>query len=150
MQFNGKIDQLAYIAFNDEDEAAIKKALGLERAEWVEDECIASGVVRGVIGVNKAKLLFNYDMGVEVEILRYIEGPNYASELPAGSMCHVGIHASGVSPAPSFDAPIIQQVKTRSHTNEFLLKTGRRYQYTIYDTFDALGVYMKVIERIES
>lgn len=150
MQFNGKIDQLAYIAYNDADERNIKTALGMLDADWIEDEVVASGTVRGVPGVNKAKLLFNYDMGVEVEILRYIDGPNYASHLVAGRMCHVGIHAATGQPAPTFDAPIIQQVKTRSHTNEFLLKTGRKYQYTIYDTFQALGVYMKVIERIEA
>lgn len=148
--FNGKIDQLAYIAYNDEDERRIKEALGLLNADWTEDEVVASGTVRGVPGVNKAKLLFNYDMGIEVEILRYIEGPNYASHLVAGRICHVGIHAVAGQPAPTFNAPIVQQVKTRSHTNEFLLKTGRRYQYTIYDTFSTLGAYMKVIERIEA
>jgi hypothetical protein len=148
--FNGKTDQIAYIAYNDEDEKSIKKALGLENAVWVEDECVASGIVRGVPGVNKAKLLFNYDMGIEVEILRYIEGPNYADGIVGGSIGHIGIHAGPGENVPTFNFPIIQQVKTRSHTNEFLLKTGRKYQYTIYDTFDALGVYMKVIERIEA
>ena len=148
--FHGKIDQLAFISHSERDTLAIKRQLGLEDAEWIEDICVASGEVRGVPGVNKARLLFNYDMGIEVEILQYLEGPNYASNLSGGRLCHYGIHAAPNQVPPTFDAPIIQRVKTRSHTNEFLLTTGRRYQYTIYDTLQSLGVYTKVIERIES
>jgi len=150
MEFNGKIDQLAFISHSERDTAAIKKQLGLESAEWTEDICVASGEVRGESGTNKARLLFNYDMGIEVEILQYLEGPNYASTLNSGRICHYGIHATAGKPVPTFDAPIIQRVKTRTHTNEFLLKTGRHYQYTIYDTINTLGVYTKVIERIEA
>lgn len=150
MQFNGKIDQLAFISHSEKDTAAIKRELGLENAEWTEDICVASGEVRGAPGVNKARLLFNYDMGIEVEILQYLEGPNYAEHLLAGRVCHYGIHATAGQVAPTFNAPVIQRVKTREHTNEFLLKTGRRYQYTIYDTLQSLGVYTKVIERIEA
>lgn len=147
--FNGKIDQLAFISHSERDTQAIKQQLGLQSAEWIEDICVASGEVRGVPGVNKARLLFNYDMGIEVEILQYLEGPNYASQLGSGRVCHYGIHAAPGKVPPVFDAPIIQQVKTRSHTNEFLLSTGRRYRYTIYDTLNTLGVFTKVIERIE-
>lgn len=147
--FNGKIDQLAYIAYSDADERAIKVALGLQDAVWVEDIVLAKGTVRGVEGENVAKLLFNYDMGVEVEILRYTSGPNYASGLTGGRLCHVGIHADANGPAPTFDAKIIQEVWTQTHTNDYLLANGRKYHYTIYDTFAALGVFTKVIERIE-
>jgi hypothetical protein len=155
MEFNGKIDQLAFISHSERDTQAIKQQLGLHAAEWVEDICVASGEVRGVPGVNKARLLFNYDMGIEVEILQYLEGPNYASQLQGGRIAHFGIHADsfkvreGYAAPPVFDAPIIQRVKTRSHTNPFLVETGRRYQYTIYDTLLSLGVFTKVIERIE-
>ena len=149
MQFDGKIDQLAFIAYSDNDERDIKASLGLQDAEWVEDVVVATGEVRGEPGSNTAKLLFNYDMGVEVEILRYTSGPNYASRLHGGRLCHVGIHAERDRPAPTFDAPIIQRVETQSHTNPFLLANGRKYRYTIYDTMVTLGVYMKVIERIE-
>ena len=148
MEFNGKIDHLAFISHSQNDTLRIQEELGLLFAEWTEDICVASGEVRGITGVNKARLLFNYDMGIEVEILQYLEGPNYASNLASGRICHYGIHANGEGEVPTFDAPIIQRVKTRSHTNEFLLRTGRRYQYTIYDTLNTLGVYTKVIERI--
>ena len=150
MEFNGKIDQLAFISFGDEDTRKIKETLGLQNADWTEDVVVASGEVRGVSGTNTARLLFNYDMGIEVEILQYLEGPNYASNLHGQRICHYGIHATAGKPVPTFDAPVIQRVKTRTHTNEFLLKTGRTYQYTIYDTMHTLGVYTKVIERIEA
>jgi hypothetical protein len=149
--FNGKADQLAFIAFNDEDELAIKKQFGLENAEWVEDHVLARGEVRGLPGENKAKLLFNYDLGIELEILRYLEGPNYAEWLQGGSMCHVGFHydpAKGDGSVPTFDAPIIQRVETVSHTNQYLLDNGRKYRYTIYNTLSTLGVFTKIIERI--
>jgi len=148
--FNGKIDQLAFIAYNDEDEARIKAQLGLSDAKWVEDNVVATGTVKGHAGTNVAKLLFNYDMGMEVEILRYTDGDNYADGIPGGHICHYGIHAEADKPAPTFDAPIIQEVYTTSHTNEYLLSTGRTYHYTIYDTRATLGVCTKVIERIEA
>lgn len=149
MTFAGKIDQLAFISYGANDTWAIQKELGLLDAQWIEDICVASGEVRGEPGVNKARLLFNYDMGMEVEILQYLEGPNYAEGLAGGRVCHYGIHAHAGMPAPSFGAKVVQRVKTRSHTNDFLVRTGRRYQYTIYDTLHSLGVFTKVIERIE-
>lgn len=150
MQFNGKIDQIAYISHSESDTLAIKQQLGLQDAEWTEDICGASGTVRDLPGTNTARLLFNYDMGVEVEILQYLEGPNYASQLNSGRICHIGIHHDGAGDVPKFPARIVQQVVTETHTNPFLLETGRQYRYTIYDTLMTLGVYTKVIERIEA
>jgi len=165
-----KIDQLAFLARNDEDESAIKKQLRLTDAKWIEDYVLAEGYVRGgrklgdprgVKSRNTAKLLFNYDMGIEVEILRYTEGHNYADQagIRSGMLCHIGAHVNkgcAIKDLPSamqdfvFAAPIIQQVETLTHTNKFLMETGRRYRYTIYDTLPILGVFMKVIERIEA
>lgn len=154
-----KIDQLAFIARNDTDELLIKRFLRLERADWTVDHVVAKGYVRGVEGEaeNTAKLLFNYDLGVEVEILRYTDGPNYPDigDVPSGNLAHIGMHVEKGSSIPSalqdfvFATPIIQQVVTQTHTNEFLLNSGRRYRYTIYDTKPLFGVYLKVIERIE-
>jgi hypothetical protein len=161
-----KIDQLAFLARSDEDELAIKKQLRLSDAHWVEDEVVATGFVRGSRkageprkqATNRAKLLFNYDLGLEVEILRYIEGANYADvgHVNSCQLCHIGAHVEKGKQLPEtmqnwvVAAPIIQQVETQTHTNEFLLKTGRRYRYTIYDTKHFLGVYFKVIERLEA
>lgn len=151
MQFNGKIDQVAYISHSETDTRRIKEALGLQDAEWVEDICVARGTVRGKPSENKARLLFNYDMGIEVEILQYLEGDNYASNLSGGRICHIGIHST-VRPGPdvpTFPGRIVQQVETLTHTNPFLIETGRQYRYTIFDTLGTLGVYTKVIERLE-
>lgn len=155
-----KIDQIAFIARNDTDEMLIKRLLRLDRADWVEDHVVATGYVRGVDGEasNTAKLLFNYDLGIEVEILRYIDGPNYPDEgnVLSGNVAHIGFHVEKGKGLPEamedfvFSAPIIQQVVTQSHTNEFLISTGRRYRYTIYDTKPLFGVYLKVIERLEA
>lgn len=155
-----KIDQLAFIARSDTEETLIKRFLRLDKADWVEDYVVAEGYVRGHEGTqsNRAKLLFNYDLGVEVEILRYIEGPNYPDEgaVPSGHLAHIGYHVEKGQKIPEpldgfmFSAPVIQQVVTKTHTNEFLITTGRRYRYTIYDTKPMFGVYMKVIERLEA
>lgn len=155
-----KIDQLAFLARNDQDEFMIKKLLRLHNADWVEDNVVAEGYVRGFgdEGRNVAKLLFNYDLGVEVEILRYVDGPNYPDigEVPSGTLAHIGMHIEKSKEIPPslenfvFASPIIQQVVTKEHTNQFLIDSGRRYRYTIYDTKNLLGVYLKVIERLEA
>lgn len=161
-----KIDQLAFAAYSDEDEAAIKKQLRLTEANWVEDWVVASGYVRGgrapgaprADSSNTAKLLFNYDLGLEVEILRYVSGPNYleAAGVKPCHLCHIGAHVEKGMEIPqglkdfTVGAPIIQQVETEQHTNPFLVETGRRYRYTIYDTQALFGTFFKVIERLEA
>ena len=147
-----EIHQIAFAARTDEDERAIKRALNLRSAEWIEDEVVAEGKVNGRPARNRAKLLFNYDTGREVEILRYIEGHNYldAAGIRSGNICHIGMHYTGhPCGVPSFVAPIMQQVETQSHTNPFVLANNRHYRYTIYDTRGTLGVFMKIIERLE-
>jgi hypothetical protein len=151
-----KIDQLAYLARNDQEEEQIKRLLRLQDADWVEDHVIAEGYVRGhgPKALNRAKLLFNYDLGVEVEILRYVEGANYpdVAGIQGGRLVHIGMHVEKGKELPdelTFVADIIQKVETQHHTNEFLVKTGRKYRYTIYDTLPLFGVFLKVIERLE-
>lgn len=147
---NIKIDQLAFCAWDDEDEAQIKHQLHLDKVAWVQDTVVAEGEVNGEPGRNTAKLQFNYDLGHEVEILRYIEGPNYCdlAEIQGGHMCHIGSHYIGEDGVPRLDAPIIQQVVTQSHTNKFVLEAKRHYRYTVYDLTDKLGLFFKVIERL--
>lgn len=147
---NLKIDQIAYASYSEANTMAIKAHLGLEDALWVEDEVIADGYVNGKFGTNRAILLFNYDLGIETEILRYVEGPNYleAQGIRPESVCHLGMHYTGEGAIPKFDASVIQRVETQSHTNPFLLKEGRKYRYTIYNTRYQYGVNYKVIERL--
>lgn len=156
-----KIDQVAFAVRTDEGERRIKEMFGLTEAKWIEDEVVAEGYV-GVgnntsLSTNKAKLLFNYDLGIELEILRYTEGMNYvdAQHLPECRLCHVGMHLKDGEALDAadrmgvFKAPIIQRVETRHHTNPYLLERGRKYRYTIYDTTPILGTCLKTIERIE-
>lgn len=149
---NLKIDQIAFLARTDEDEHLIKYRLGLLDAEWIEDVVKAEGLVDGDWNTNVAKLLFNEDYGIQVEILRYLNGANYTQNLKAGEICHIGMHVSSEDSAfvpPFFNSKVAQEVETISHTNEFLTTIGRRYHYTVYDTRKLFGVHFKIIQRIE-
>jgi hypothetical protein len=149
---NIKFDQIAFCAWDDEDEFLIKQFLQLEKADWIEDTVTARGQVGQITdAVNTAKLLFNYDFEMEVEILRYIEGPNYLSlsDMAAGRMSHIGSHFVGDGDVPRLDVPIIQQLVTQTHSNPFQAEHKRHYRYTIYNTLDRLGVFFKVIERLD-
>lgn len=147
---NIKIDQLAFCAWDGADERMIKAALGLAESDWIEDEVIADGEVDGNPGSNIARLQFNYALGHEVEILQYLDGPNYCelAGIRGGQMCHIGSHFIGHGEVPRLDAYVVQRVVTRSHTNPFLVDSGRHYRYTVYDCRDRLGIFFKVIERL--
>lgn len=149
---NIKIDQLAFCAWTDKDEQFIKSFLKLEQAEWKEDIVTAKGMVGAFDDVtNVAKLQFNYDLEHEVEILRYLDGPNYLmlTDMPGGRMCHIGSHFIGDGDVPRLDVPIIQQLVTQTHTNPFQAEHNRHYRYTIYNTYQRLGLFFKIIERLE-
>lgn len=149
---NIKIDQLAFCAWDDKDEHFIKSFLKLEEADWIEDTVTARGTVGAYEdATNVAKLQFNYDLEHEVEILRYLEGPNYLdlADIPGGRICHVGSHFVGDGNVPRVDAPIIQQLVTQTHTNPFQAEHNRHYRYTIYNTYRPLGLFFKIIERLD-
>lgn len=149
---NFKIDQVAFASKSEFDTAALKAMFGLSKAEWKEDIVLAAGRVNGVLGANRARLLFNYDLGIELEILQYLEGPNYidAAGIKGRQMCHLGMHWDGTGEMPRFGgASVIQEVQTIEHTNQFLVDSRRKYRYTIFDTREPRGVFLKVIERIE-
>jgi len=149
---NIKIDQLAFCARSDEDEKFIKNFLHLNDAKWIEDTVTARGQVGALEDVtNVAKLQFNYDLEHEVEILRYMSGPNYIdlADMAGGRMCHIGSHFIGEGDVPRLDVPIIQQLVTQIHTNPFQAENNRHYRYTIYNTYHRLGMFFKIIERLE-
>lgn len=150
---NIKIDQLAFCAWTDNDEKFIKQFLKLENSDWIKDTVTARGQVGSEFNVtNVAKLQFNYDLEHEVEILRYLSGPNYLmlADVPGGRMCHIGSHFIGEGDAvPRVDVPIIQQLVTETHTNPFQAEHKRHYRYTIYDTYRRMGLFFKIIERLD-
>lgn len=149
---NIKIDQLAFCSRSDDDDKLIKEFLQLADEPWIEDTVTAKGTVGAFDDVtNIAKLQFNYSLELEVEILRYLNGPNYLdlAAVPGGRMCHIGSHFVGSGDVPRVHAPIIQQLVTQTHSNPFQAEHNRHYRYTIYNTYSRLGLFFKVIERLD-
>jgi hypothetical protein len=151
-----KIDQIAYVCKTSVEEFKLKQRLGLQYAEWKFDEVVAEGYIRDRHGViksarNIAFLQFNYDAGIELEILRYVDGPNWHEENDSDFfLSHVGAHLADGQPFPDLeDCPIVQHVFTQSHTNDYLVTgagAGRKYEYRIHEL--SPGNYFKLIRRI--
>lgn len=141
-----KLDQIAYYVHNEDQATQVKKMFGLENAEWVED--IVVGDVDILLrdgtrmkGESKAHLRFCYALGMEFELLTYLEGPHwhYAKpEMISGKifLSHVGFHMDPFEEMPIefFNQArhvMLQEMFTKEHTNPFLLESGRRYHYKI-------------------
>lgn len=152
------IEQIALCPSNTPQARALLIELGLDL--WTDDHVKATGYVCGTPGSNEADLAFNYqntrDGGkpLELELLHYTRGANWmAGREPAVS--HLGMHCTAdelMSWRQKFaelGISVAQEVFTDSHTNPFLVETGRKYQYVIFDTRDILGVDLKFIVRRE-
>lgn len=160
----GKCDQIAFYAHNEQQADAIKMMFGLLSAEWKQDEVAGQVTVARsaggelINGLSRGLLQFNYDLGIELEILTYTSGPNwhdvntpdFAGGLPF--LSHIGFHLPDEGEMLNelgSDAPCVQEMFTLSHTNPYLIEKERRYQYRIFDTRPVNGVYTKLIRRIE-
>lgn len=151
-----RLDQIAYYAHNDEQVARIKASMGLAEAEWVED--IATGKVRTLTdsGVSKGHLRFNYDLGIELEILTYLDGPHWhKGKVPFRRgqtfLSHVGFHMEEGERPPEWvtdSCTLVQEMDTTEHTNEYVVSKGRTYHYEIYSA--PTGPDLKFIWRVES
>jgi hypothetical protein len=155
-----KCDQVAYYCIDENAEAQVKRFLGLEKAEWIQDKVTANSIVRGFSFMSQSVglLQFNYDLGIEIEILRYESGRHwhssnpdylYASMVisaPFPFISHIGYHVEEFPNA--LGADLVQETWTESHTSEYLTTgagKGRKYHYRIYQ----LGAtYQKFIKRI--
>lgn len=123
--------------------------------EWVEDTVTFKELAEGTEG--QYKLHFNYDMGVEFEILVWQTGPFWLATKMLGRgavVSHYGTHvenaiSAAAGAANHYGAEVVQAVETIGHTNPLLVEQGRRYRYAIVDTRDLLGADLKFIERIE-
>lgn len=152
------LDQIAFYAPDATAEEKVKGMFGLREAEWTED--FVTGRV-SVFGepeqVSQAKLLFNYDLGIELEILTYTLGPNWHRHRakrgegpPINPGCepfvsHIGFHVNEEE-LPFRLEPAAQRMVTTFHSNPAI--ADRRYEYVIYDTFHSLGVDLKYIKRL--
>lgn len=135
-------------------------ALGL--TDWVSDHVTAQGTVNGEVDqVNEADLRFNYQatrkpksQPLELELLHYTDGDNWmANSEPRVS--HLAMHCTEEeltqwkAKFELLGVEVVQEVLTTNHTNPKLVETGRKYHYTIFNTYDVLGVDLKFIVRIE-
>lgn len=155
-----KIDQIAWYAHNEQQVEEIKRRFGLLDKVWIEDEARGNVRVRHDLsspffsGVATGKLRFNYDLGIELEILTYIDGPHwhaYREEYLAGAsfLSHIGVHMEEGEVTPDHNDNIVQVMNTFSHTNPYLIEKARVYDYVIRDTRATLGAYTKYIWRRE-
>lgn len=132
----------------------LSNLFGLPLSKWIKDTVVTEGSVRGVVARTTADLYFNYDLikGIEFELLHYKEGPNWLNGHEGIS--HFGTHVRDmawsvqrVKEAMGWD--IVQDVKTISHTNPYLLEQKRKYHYVIFAARHALGADFKLIQRIQ-
>lgn len=154
-----KLDQIAFYAATPTHADEIKAQFGLTNAKWVLDTVTARSIVAGndAEAENVAELQFNYDRGIELEIIRYISGPhwhvrrnpNFDKSRPF--LSHAGIHLENGEDFPSTVWSLVQETFTLSHTAEYLTKPGspgfgRKYHYRIFEV--SPGSYIKYIKRI--
>jgi len=150
-----RIEQIAIAAKNPEKVIEHLAAIGL--TDWCHDEVVATGEVFGVKGTNTAELHFNYQLGFELEILKYVDGPNWHTQRNFADQntfaSHMGLHVTAEqmelvkAKMEKARIRIAQEVYTDSHTNKFI-DGKRKYHYVVFDSLDAFGFDLKLIERI--
>lgn len=149
-----KIDQIAFYAATEGEADKIKVQFGLFNSQWIKDTVVANSTVGSLKGVNVAELQFNYDLGIELEILRYIGGLSWHDSNPlrgdVSFISHVGIHLDDGEEFPWMpNCRLVQETFTQSHTAEYLTTgaaAGRKYHYRIFEM--SPGSYIKYIRRI--
>lgn len=162
-----KMDQLA---FASQGEGLAKDIMARLGGEWIEDT--VEFVTLDGSNTGTYKLYYNYDFGIEYELLVWKSGLFWLQPVvyPLGSIStpqregalshhipvpsHIGTHVPNAVKAASewatyLGVKVAQAVETVRHTNEYLLERNRRYRYVILDTRHILGADLKFIERIE-
>lgn len=150
-----KIDQIAYYASNQKCEDYIKDLLGLKNEPWIKDTVTGMSSVWGKpMAENVGELQFNYSLGIEVEILRYVKGPNWHDEVQFAKepfISHIGAHLEDGEDFPTtfLGRRVAQETFTKSHTSDYLTTgagRGRLFHYKVFEI--NRGNYFKVIRRI--
>lgn len=147
-----KMDQVAFYAFNDGEADEIKAHFGLLYSKWIHDEVTAKSYFPGgKQSLNKALLQFNYDLGIELEIIRYIDGHHWHNFGHHSNrfISHIGLHLAPEEDFPATSWPLVQETFTISHTSEYLTigeGKGRKYHYRIHEL--SPYNYIKYIKRI--
>lgn len=155
-----KIDQVAYYCATPHEANEIKIDLDLkDESAWIKDTVTAKSRVRKgnkiINCINVAELQFNYSLGIELEIIRYIKGDHWHPEpLFRKSISHIGVHLEDGEAFPVLPhSQLVQETKTISHTSEYLTDPKspgykRLYHYRIFEM--APGNYIKYIRRIHA
>jgi hypothetical protein len=145
------VDQVAWYAVDTDAREKLKELFGLEHAEWITDVAMGRAVHRKREYRSVAALLeFNYDLGIELEIVTFgSESPYWQKRFRKNPsfLSHIGIHVEEFP--EDFEFPIIYEMWTEAHTNPYLIERKRFYHYRIYGTLRVLGVYLKMIKRVE-
>ena len=156
-----KLDQTAFYCTTPAAAQQLKENLGLDKAEWITDRVVGKSQV--IInprlvrhGNNVAELQFCYVLGIELEIIRYIEGPHWHQRYQMGALecfrSHDGVHLEDHEPFPLLPhAQLVQETFTLSHTSDYLtnpqsLGYGRKYHYRIFEL--SPNTWIKFIRRI--
>jgi hypothetical protein len=156
-----ELDQVAFYCSNLEQSNKLKAQFGLLNEPWIIDTVTGQSVVAGSTQKveNVAELQFNYSLGIELEILRYISGPHWHERVNPlfnsnyAFASHIGHHLKPDELFPDMlGAPLVQETFTQSHTSSFLTDPdspgyGRKYHYRIHEL--SPGTYLKFIKRIE-
>lgn len=156
------IEQIAICPPDREAALELLKQMG---GSFVHDVVVAEGEVRGSKPcTNVAKLAFDYNLGkesegaladgIEFEVLNYTAGDNWMNQNPA-SVSHLAMHctAGELGTWKRFFRDkrigIVQEVRTLSHTNDYVVSRRRHYHYCIFETRPILGVDLKFIVRVD-
>lgn len=177
-----KLDQIAMYAASESQKHDIKAWFGLVDKKWITDTvtCVSDVWMndKACRDQNVAELNFNYDLGTEFEILRFVSGPHWHENLPRPwqrpFISHIGIHLDDGDPWPWQNAlvlkdsdaveptvgnmvrgfgKLVQRTKTIKHTADHFNRPespayGRTYQYEIYEI--GTGAFIKYIRRINA
>lgn len=166
------IQQVAFYVPDMDRAKQAYRALGCKT--WTDDIVTAQGKVHdgtfddnGQIKwpktiINVAHLAFNYELGTEIELIHYSAGANWhfaKGRIDADGQCsvpfasHMSYHVDDmpgeVLKFTRAGLRVIQDVRTVSHTNPYLVKNGRRYNYVVFDSRGILGFDVKLIKRLD-
>lgn len=151
-----KCDQIAWYCETEDQEAWVKKLFGLQNKVWITDHVVGISTVWGskIDSTNEAMLQFNYDLGIELELIHYIKGDHWHNPFgvskPGPFLSHIGIHLDDGEDFPAMEGcRLAQETFTISHTSEYLTTgagAGRKYHYRIYEL--APQTFIKYIRRI--
>jgi hypothetical protein len=153
-----KIEQIAIASIDPLALIENFRILGI--SNWTHDIVTAQGTVFGKNATNVAQLHFNYELGFELEVLKYEAGLNWHEEGDRNAsgrshfLSHIGLHVTEkemehwIREMETFGIDIAQEVITISHTNS-AIAGKRKYRYVVFNSISKLGFDLKLIQRID-